>query len=54
MEKELKLYMLMLGCTPAGRLTEQHDIFFGIGKSLKDLIPQIKNFWPEAKGKLHI
>lgn len=54
MEKELKLYMLMLGCKPEGRLTEQHDIFFGIGSSLKDLIPQIKNFWPEAKGKLHI
>ena len=54
MEKELKLYMLMLGCTPAGRFTEQHDIFFGIGNSLKDLIPEIKNFWPEAKGKLHI
>jgi hypothetical protein len=29
--KELKLYMLMLGCTPAGRLTEQHDIFFELG-----------------------
>ena len=54
MEKELKLYMLMLGCTLVGRLTEQHDIFFGIGSSLKDLIPQIKNFWPEAKGKIHI
>ena len=54
MEKELKLYMLMLGCKPEGRLTEQHDIFFGIGSSLKDLIPQIKKFWPEAKGKLHI
>ena len=54
MEKRLKLYMLMLGCTPVGRFTEQHDIFFGIGRSLKDLIPQIKKFWPEAKGKLHI
>jgi hypothetical protein len=28
MEKQLKLYMVMLGCTPQGRLTEQHDIFF--------------------------
>lgn len=27
MEKELKLYMLMLGCVPEGRFTEQHDIF---------------------------
>lgn len=44
----------MLGCTPEGRFTEQHDIFFGIGNSLKDLIPSMKLFWPEAKGKIHI
>ncbi|MDO8316539.1 MAG: DUF1543 domain-containing protein [Flavobacterium sp.] len=54
MEKELKLYMIMLGCVPEGRFTEQHDIFFGIGKSLKELIPHINRFWPEAKGKIHI
>jgi len=54
MEKELKLYMIMLGCTPKGRFTEQHDIFFGIGNSLKDLIPSMNLFWPEAKGQLHI
>lgn len=46
--------MVMLGCTPAGRLTEQHDIFFGIGKNLKELVPDMKTFWPEAKGKIHI
>ncbi len=44
----------MLGCRPEGRYTEQHDIFFGIGKSLKELIPSMKAFWPEAKGKIHI
>lgn len=44
----------MLGCTPEGRYTEQHDIFFGIGKSLKELIPQMNAFWPEAKGRIHI
>lgn len=54
MEKELKLFMIMLGCVPEGRFTEQHDIFFGIGKSLKELIPDINLFWPEAKGKIHI
>jgi hypothetical protein len=54
MEKELKLYMIMLGCVPEGRFTEQHDIFFGIGQSLKELIPSINLFWPEAKGKIHI
>ena len=54
MQDKLKLYMVMLGCKPEGRFTEQHDIFFGIGKSLKELIPQMKTFWPEAKGKIHI
>jgi hypothetical protein len=54
MQNKLKLYMVMLGCKPEGRFTEQHDIFFGIGKSLKELIPQMKAFWPEAKGKIHI
>ena len=44
----------MLGCRPKGRFTEQHDIFFGIGNSLKDLIPDMKAFWPEAKGQIHI
>ena len=46
--------MIMLGCRPEGRLTEQHDIFFGIGDSLKELIPEMKAFWKEAKGKIHI
>lgn len=48
-----KLYMLLLGCKPAGRNIEQHDICFGIGSSLNDLVPQIEKFWPEA-GKIHI
>ncbi len=50
---EPKLFFLILGCKPAGRNTEQHDSFFGIGDSLKDLLPQIENFWPGA-GKTHI
>ena len=49
----MKLFMLLIGCTPEGRNIEQHDIFFGIGNSVKDLIPDVINFWPEAKGKLH-
>jgi hypothetical protein len=52
--KTANLYMIMLGCTPKGRFTEQHDIFFGIGTSLKALVPDMKAFWPEAKGKIHI
>ena len=54
MEKPNKLFMLMLGCRPEGRFTEQHDIFFGIAQSLKELVPNIIQFWPEAKGKIHI
>ena len=49
----MKLYMILLGCKPSGRFTEQHDIFFGIGETMTELIPQIKAFWPEAKG-IHI
>jgi Domain of Unknown Function (DUF1543) len=46
--------MIMLGCRPKGRYTEQHDIFFGIANSLKELIPEMKAFWPEAKGQIHV
>ncbi len=49
----MKLFMLILGCKPQGRNTEQHDTFFGIGNSLKDLLPQINTFWPDG-GKIHI
>lgn len=52
-DTQLQLFMLLLGCKPSGRHTEQHDIFFGIGQSLKDLIPQMEAFWPEA-GKIHL
>ncbi|PBQ32015.1 hypothetical protein CNR22_09610 [Sphingobacteriaceae bacterium] len=56
MEKEslLKLFMVMIGCRPKGRLTEQHDIFFGIAESMKELIPHMNAFWPEAKGNIHV
>lgn len=45
--------MLLLGCRPPGRHTEQHDVFFGIGNTIKDLVPQIVAFWPGA-GPLHV
>jgi len=54
MTKDLKLFMVMLGCKPPGRHTEQHDIFFGIGKTLEELRPQMLQFWPEAEGQIHI
>jgi uncharacterized protein DUF1543 len=50
----MKLYMILLGCKPKGRFTEQHDVFFGIGNSLADLVSQMNAFWPEANGILHI
>ena len=46
--------MAVLGCKPKGRLTEQHDIFFGIAHQLKELLPAMKEFWPEAKCNFHI
>ena len=49
-----KLFLLLLGCKPAGRNTEQHDIFFGIAASLAELKPAIESFWPEAQSKIHI
>lgn len=51
---ELKLYMLLAGCRPKGRNTEQHDVFFGIGTHIKDLVPALCAFWPEAKKKIHL
>src|ERR1700761_400850 len=49
-----KLFMLLLGCKPEGRFTEQHDIFFDIGTDLKSLVPHIRDYWPEGGEKLHI
>ena len=49
----LKLFMILLGCKPPGRHTEQHDFFFGIASSLKDLVAEIQAFWPEAPA-IHI
>ncbi|MFC4263738.1 DUF1543 domain-containing protein [Ferruginibacter yonginensis] len=43
-----KLFMLLLGCRPKGRLTEQHDIFFGIAEHLHELAPAIKSSWKNA------
>jgi N-acetylneuraminic acid mutarotase len=51
---DLKLFMVIIGCTPKGRFTEQHDVFFGIGKTLRELIPEMNAFWKEAEGKIHI
>ena len=50
----MKLFMVLIGCKPKGRNTEQHDIFFGIADQLGQLIPDMINWWPEAKGQIHI
>ncbi|MEN9685946.1 MAG: hypothetical protein RLZZ28_1732 [Bacteroidota bacterium] len=51
--KTRKLFMLLLGCKPEGRHTEQHDIFFGIGTELSDLVQEIQAFWP-GNHSIHI
>lgn len=48
------LYMILIGCKPPGRHIEQHDIFFGIADTLKELVPQLEQHWPETLGKMHI
>jgi len=48
------LYMAVLGATPPGRLTEQHDIFFGVGTTLASLKSAMIASWPEAGGHIHI
>lgn len=50
----LKLYMLLLGSKAPGRHVEQHDYFFGIATSLKELVPGIKKFWRGAAANIHI
>lgn len=49
-----KLFMILIGCKPRGRHTEQHDIFFGIAAELRELIPEMLSFWPEAEGDMHV
>jgi hypothetical protein len=50
----MKLFYVILGATPKGRNIEQHDVFFGIAENLKDLVPDMKDFWKEAEGKIHL
>lgn len=52
--ESLKLYMLLVGCKPAGRNTEQHDVFFSIGTDMIQIVPHILEFWPEANETLHL
>lgn len=47
-----KLFMLLIGATPPDRNIEQHDVFFGIGETINELIPAVTAFWP-GNNKLH-
>jgi hypothetical protein len=47
-----RLYMLLIGASPPGRNIEQHDVFFGIADTIKELLPDVINFWP-GENKLH-
>ncbi|KLT67402.1 DUF1543 domain-containing protein [Pedobacter sp. BMA] len=49
-----KLFMLLLGSKAPQRNVEQHDYFFGIAYALKDLVKEIKSFWPEAGNSIHV
>ena len=44
--------MLLIGASPPERNIEQHDVFFGIGETIKDLIPDVEAFW-SGNNKLH-
>lgn len=46
--------MVLLGSKAPARTVEQHDYFFGIAAELRDLVPQMQAFWPEAGNSLHI
>jgi hypothetical protein len=49
-----KLFMILLGCKPAGRHIEQHDVFFTINNSIEDTKEDVLSFWPEANGRVHM
>lgn len=51
---ELKLFMVLLGSKAPGRNVEQHDYFFGIAHTLKELVPAMRAFWPEAGTSIHV
>ena len=51
---KLKLFQILLGSKAPKRNVEQHDYFFGIAYTLKELVPEIKAFWPEAGKSIHL
>lgn len=49
-----KLFMLLVGCSPAARNIEQHDVFFGIGETIKEVLQDAIASWPEAGKSFHV
>jgi hypothetical protein len=50
----MNVIMTIIGCKPNGRHTEQHDVYIGIAENIKELVPQLKTFWPEAADNMHL
>lgn len=46
--------MVLLGSKAPNRNVEQHDYFFGIATGLKELVPAMRAFWPEAGNSIHV
>ena len=42
----LKLFVVLLGGKPQGRMVEQHDVFAGVAEELKDLMSEMISYWP--------
>ena len=42
------LFAVLLGCTPKWRNVEQHDVMFGVAKTVDELTDSMKNFWHKA------
>ena len=53
-QSTLKLFQILLGSKARNRNVEQHDYFFCIAYTLKELVPEIKSFWPEAGNSIHL
>jgi hypothetical protein len=51
---EPKLFMILVGCKPQGRHIQQHDLFFTIANSIEETRTAVLDFWPEAKGRVHM
>ena len=42
------LFAVLLGCTPKARNVEQHDVMFGVAKTIDELTESMKAFWHKA------